>query len=59
MENIEDNSEKMGKIQTKIGKRYDKYGTKVSWIVKRFEKYRRELWNDMENMEQIVKRFVK
>jgi hypothetical protein len=30
LENTEENSEKIGKIQTKIGKRYEKYGTKVS-----------------------------
>jgi hypothetical protein len=28
-------------------KRYGKYGGKVSWIVKKFGKYRRKLWNDM------------
>jgi hypothetical protein len=33
-------------------KRYGNYGRKVSWIVKRFRKYRRKLWNDMENMEE-------
>ena len=31
---------------------HGKYGRKVSWIVKRFGKYRRKLWNDMENMEE-------
>jgi hypothetical protein len=31
---------------------YGKYRRKVSWIVKRFRKYRRKLWNDMENMEE-------
>ena len=45
---------------------YGKYGRKVSWIVKwygkeggkacrlaiRYAKYRRKLWNDMENMEE-------
>jgi hypothetical protein len=25
---------------------------KESWIVKRYGKYRRKLWNDMENMEE-------
>jgi hypothetical protein len=33
-------------------KRYEKYGRNPSWIVKRFGKYRRQLWNDMENMEE-------
>jgi hypothetical protein len=32
-------------------KKEGKYGRKVSWIVKRYGKYRRKLWNDMENME--------
>jgi hypothetical protein len=46
--------------------RFGKYGRKVSWIVKRDEKYgwnpscivirygkySRKLWNDMENMEE-------
>jgi hypothetical protein len=32
---------------------YGKYGTKVSWLVKRFGKYRRKLWNDMENMDEM------
>jgi hypothetical protein len=31
----------------------------VSWIVKRFGKYRRKLWNDMENMEETVSWNVK
>jgi hypothetical protein len=30
----------------------EKYGRKVGWIVIRFGKYRRKLWNDMENMEE-------
>jgi hypothetical protein len=61
MENIEENSEKIWKlwkkdkfnsetiwkIQKKIVKRY---GRKVSWIVKRFRKYRRQLWKDMKIM---------
>jgi hypothetical protein len=29
-----------------------KYGRKESWIVKRFGKYGRKLWNDIENMEE-------
>jgi hypothetical protein len=33
-------------------KRYEKYGRKPSWIVKRFKKYRRKLWNNVENMEE-------
>jgi hypothetical protein len=32
-------------------KRYEKYGGNPSWIVIRFGKYRRKLWNDMENIE--------
>ena len=40
MENTEENCEMMGKVW------------KVSWIVKRFGKYRRKLQNDMENMEE-------
>jgi hypothetical protein len=32
--------------------KYGNYGRKVSWIVKRFGKYRRKLWNEMENMEE-------
>ena len=32
---------------------YGKYGRKVSWIVKRFGKHRRKLWNAMENMEEM------
>ena len=38
MGKMEENSEKRGKILKKI----------VKW----FGKYRRKLWNDMENMEQ-------
>ena len=34
-------------------KRYGKCGRKVGWIVKRFEKYRRKLWNDMKNMDKM------
>jgi hypothetical protein len=34
-------------------KRYGKCGRKVGWIVKRFGKHRRKLWNDMENMEEM------
>jgi hypothetical protein len=33
-------------------KRYGKYGRKVSWIVKRFAKYRRKDWKDRENIEE-------
>ena len=49
MENMEDNSEKIWKIQNKIVKRYEKYGKKRGkiwniWqkIVKRYGKYRRK-----------------
>ena len=45
--------EKILKIQKKIVKRYGNYEKKISWIVKRFEKYRRKLWNDMENMDEM------
>ena len=34
MKNTEENSEKIGKIQKEILKRYGKYGKKASWIVK-------------------------
>jgi uncharacterized protein YaaN involved in tellurite resistance len=34
-------------------KRYGNYERKISWIVKRFEKYKRKLWNDMENMDEM------
>jgi hypothetical protein len=33
-------------------KKYEKYGRNSSSIVKRFGKYRRKLWHDMENMEE-------
>jgi hypothetical protein len=49
------NSEKIWKIQKKSKLNREKYGTcgrKVSWIVKRFGKYRRILWNEVENMEE-------
>ena len=54
---MEENCEKIGKLwkkpklnSEKIGK---KYGRKVSWIMIRFGKYRRKLWNDMENMDEM------
>jgi hypothetical protein len=34
-------------------KRYGNYERKISWIVIRFGKYRRKLWNDMENMDEM------
>ena len=34
-------------------KRYGNNGRKTSRIVKRFGKYRRKLWNDMENMDEM------
>ena len=43
MENMEENSEKIWKIQKKIVKRYGNYKRKISLIVKRFGKYRRKL----------------
>jgi hypothetical protein len=42
LENTEENSKKIGKIQNKVVKRYEKYGRKASRIVKRFRKYRRK-----------------
>jgi hypothetical protein len=33
-------------------KKFGNYGRKVSWIVKRVGKYRRKLWNEMENMKE-------
>ena len=33
-------------------KRYRKCGTKVFWIVKWYGKYRKKLWNDIENMAE-------
>ena len=52
MKNTEENSEKIGKIQKK-----GKLNTEMIWkiwkkIVKRYGKYGRKLWNDMENMEE-------
>jgi hypothetical protein len=32
--------------------RFGKYGKNPSWLVKRFGKYGRKLWNDIENMEE-------
>jgi hypothetical protein len=46
------NSEKIWKIQKKIEKRYGNYERKIGWIVKRFRRYRRNLWNDLENIEE-------
>ena len=31
---------------------YEKYGGNLSWIVIRCGQYGRNLWNDMENMEE-------
>jgi hypothetical protein len=43
---MEENSEKIVKIQKKIVKGYGKYGRKVSWIVKWYGKYGRKVsWN--------------
>ena len=52
MENTEDNSEMLWKIQKKIVKLYGNYGRKTSRIDKRFEKYRRKLRKDIKNMEE-------
>jgi hypothetical protein len=43
LENTEENSEKIGKIQQKIVKRYQKYGRKTSRVVKNIGKYRGKL----------------
>ena len=45
-------SDKLWKIQKKIVKWYGKYGRNPSWIVIRYGKYIRKLWNDIENMEE-------
>jgi wobble nucleotide-excising tRNase len=52
LENTEDNSEMICKIWKKIVKLYENYGRKTSRIDKRFEKYRRQLWKDITNMEE-------
>ena len=44
LENTEENSKKIVEIQKKIVKWYEKYGRNPSWIMKRFEKYRRKVW---------------
>ena len=41
MDNMEEKSENIGKIWKK-----------PNWIGKRFGKYRRKMWKDMENMEE-------
>ena len=51
LENTEENVKWYGKYGWNV-KWYGKYGRKVSWKVKRFGKYRRKLWNDMENKEE-------
>jgi hypothetical protein len=43
LENTEENSKKIKKIQKKIVKRYEKYGRMASRIMIRFGKYRRKL----------------
>jgi hypothetical protein len=50
---MEENSEKIWKIQKKKVKRYGNYERNISWIVKRFGKCRRKLWNDMEIMDEM------
>jgi hypothetical protein len=42
----------MDKLEERQVKRYGNYCRKVSWMVKRFGKYRRKLWNEMGNMEE-------
>jgi hypothetical protein len=57
---MEENREKISKIRKKNKLKsekiwkiwYGQYGTKASWIVKRYEKYGSKLWNDMKNMEE-------
>ena len=34
-------------------KTYGNYQRNITWIVKRFGKYRRTFWNDMENMDEM------
>jgi hypothetical protein len=46
------NSDRIWKTQKKIVKWYRKYGRKIR-IVNKFGKYRRKLWNDMENMDEM------
>jgi hypothetical protein len=43
LESTEENSEKIGKIQQKIVKRYEKYGRKTSRVVRMIGKYRGKL----------------
>jgi hypothetical protein len=60
MENMEENREKIWKIRKKNKLNsekvwkiwYGQYGTKASWIVKRYETNGRKLWNDMENRDE-------
>jgi hypothetical protein len=46
------NSDKIWTMWKKIVKWYGNYRRNPSWIVKSFGKYRRKLWNDMENMDE-------
>ena len=39
-------------------KKYEKYGRNPNLIVKRFGKYRRRFWNDIEHMEEKVSQIV-
>ena len=39
-------------------KLYGKYGRKASRIEKRFGKYRRKLWKDMKNMENMEEKYL-
>ena len=60
MEHMEEKSEQIWKIRKKNKMNsekvwqiwYGQYGTKASWIVKRYEKYGNKLWNDMENITE-------
>ena len=44
---------KYGRKASWILKIYEIYGRNPSWIVIRYGKYRRKLWKDMENMEEM------
>jgi hypothetical protein len=45
LENTEENWKKIGKILKKSKLNNEKYGRNQSWIVIRFGKFRRKLWN--------------
>jgi hypothetical protein len=46
---------RFGKYRRKVSRiviRYGKPGRKAGWNVKWYGKYGRQLWNDLENMEE-------